>query len=46
MIHPVAVYRAKKDYAYTVVDTSSAPSEGCVSALRAIDGVLRVRIID
>ncbi|MGN1074273.1 MAG: phosphoglycerate dehydrogenase [Eubacteriales bacterium] len=38
--------RAKKDYAYTVVDTSSAPSEGCVAALRAIDGVLRVRIID
>ena len=37
--------RAKKDYAYTVVDTDTAPSEGSLAALRAIDGVLRVRVI-
>ncbi len=38
--------RAKKDYAYTVVDTSSAPSGACIDTLCAISGVLRVRIID
>lgn len=37
--------RAKKDYAYTVVDTDTAPSEASLAALRAIDGVLRVRVI-
>ncbi|MEA4822926.1 MAG: phosphoglycerate dehydrogenase [Clostridiaceae bacterium] len=38
--------RAKKDYAYTVVDTSVAPSDACVAGLCAIGGVLRVRVID
>ena len=38
--------RAKKDYAYTVVDTDTEPSEASIAALRAIDGVLRVRVID
>ncbi len=37
--------RAKKNYAYTVVDTSSTPSDDCIAALRAIPGVLRVRVI-
>ena len=37
--------RAKKDYAYTVIDTDTEPSEASLNALRAIDGVLRVRVI-
>ena len=37
--------RAKKNYAYTVVDTSSTPDDACLAALRAIPGVLRVRVI-
>ena len=37
--------RARKDYAYTVIDTTSVPSSACVDVLKAIDGVLRVRVI-
>lgn len=37
--------RAKNDYAYTVLDTTTVPGEECIRSLNAIDGVLRVRVI-
>ncbi|MBR6748827.1 MAG: 3-phosphoglycerate dehydrogenase [Clostridia bacterium] len=37
--------RAKKDYAYTVIDTDTAPTEHCIKTLEKIMGVIRVRVI-
>jgi len=37
--------RAKKEYAYTVIDTSTTPSSHCLQTLRDIDGIIRVRVI-
>ena len=37
--------RAKKDYAYTVIDTEAVPTAEQISHLNAIDGVLKVRVI-
>ena len=38
--------RAKKDYAYTVVDTDTKLTAESIASLKAIDGVLRVRVIE
>ena len=38
--------KSKKDYAYTVVDMGSRISESVVNEIRAIDGVLRVRVLN
>ena len=38
--------KSKKDYAYTVVDVGSRISESVVNEIRAIDGVLRVRVLN
>jgi len=37
--------RSKGDYAYTVIDTLDAPGQDAIEAIKAIDGVLRVRVI-
>ena len=37
--------RSKGDYAYTIIDIGAAPSSDLVKSLRAIDGVLKVRVI-
>lgn len=37
--------RSKGEYAYTMLDLDSAPSEDAIQALKQIDGVLRVRVI-
>jgi len=39
------VNRSRGEYAYTMLDLDSKPSEHAVDALKQIDGVLRVRII-
>ncbi|WP_297212773.1 phosphoglycerate dehydrogenase [uncultured Flavonifractor sp.] len=38
--------KSKKDYAYTVVDVGSRVSEAVVSEIRALDEVLRVRLLN
>ena len=38
--------KSKKDYAYTVVDVGSRVSEAVVDEIRALDGVLRVRLLN
>ncbi len=38
--------RSRGDWAYTLIDVAERPSEACVHALNAIEGVVRVRIID
>lgn len=40
------INKSKKAYAYTVIDTNDAVSEKVADALKAIDGVLRVRVLD
>ena len=37
--------KGKGDYAYTLLDVESAVPEEAVAKLRAISGVLRVRVI-
>ena len=37
--------KSKKDYAYTVVDLNTSVGEDVLSEIRAVDGVLRVRLI-
>ncbi|MCX7082887.1 MAG: hypothetical protein NT008_05965, partial [Methylococcales bacterium] len=37
--------KSRGDYAYTLVDIHAAASEAVVAHLRAIDGVLSVRVI-
>ena len=36
---------SKGDYAYTLLDLDSAVSDQVVEELRAVDGVIRVRVI-
>ena len=38
--------KSKGDYAYTMVDIPTASDSTIVSKIEAIDGVIRVRIID
>ncbi len=37
--------KSRGDYAYTIIDLPGAPSDECVERIRAIDGVIRVRVI-
>ncbi|MBP5231019.1 MAG: ACT domain-containing protein, partial [Clostridia bacterium] len=37
--------KSKKDYAYSIVDTDSVPSDGALEAIRAMPEVIRVRLI-
>ena len=37
--------RAKKDNAYTVIDTNTCPDEELLNKIRAIEGVVRVRVL-
>ena len=37
--------RSKGEYAYTMLDLDSVPSEAVLEALKTVDGVLRVRLI-
>ncbi len=38
--------QSKKDYAYTLLDVSAKISDAVVSQIEAVDGVIRVRVID
>ena len=38
--------KSKKDYAYTVVDVGSRVSDAVAAEIRALDGVLRVRLLN
>ena len=38
--------RSRGDYAYTIVDTADMPTEANLDELRAIDGMISVRLID
>ncbi len=37
--------KSKKDYAYSIVDTANAVDAAAVDAIKAVDGVIRVRVI-
>ena len=37
--------KSKKDYAYSIVDTANAADAAAVEAVKAVDGVIRVRVI-
>ena len=37
--------KSKKDYAYTILDVTGQVSEAAIAAIQAIDGVVRVRVI-
>ena len=37
--------RSKKDYAYTILDLASLPTDDSIKAIEAIDGVIRVRVL-
>ena len=37
--------RSKGDYAYTIMDVSIDPTEAMLDKLRAIDGMISVRVI-
>lgn len=37
--------KSKKDYAYTVLDVTSAVSEEAITAIGALDGIINVRVI-
>ena len=39
------INKSKNDYAYSLLDLGQAPSDDIVNKLKAIDGVLRVRVI-
>ncbi len=39
------VNASKKDYAYTMIDVAGAVSDATVAQIKAIDGVIRVRVI-
>ncbi len=38
--------KSKKDYAYTVLDCDTAISEASIEAIKAIEGVIRTRVIE
>ena len=37
--------RSKKEYAYTLLDISSVPDEALLNSIRAIEGIIRIRVI-
>lgn len=37
--------KSKKDYAYSILDTANAVDAAAVEAIKAVDGVIRVRVI-
>ncbi len=37
--------KSRGDYAYTLIDLERAPSQECLTRIRAIDGVVRVRVL-
>ena len=37
--------KSRKDYAYSIVDTANAVDAAAVDAIKAVDGVIRVRVI-
>ncbi len=37
--------QSKKDYSYTIIDTANAVSDAAVEAIKAVDGVIKVRVI-
>ena len=39
------ISQARGDYAYSILDSDSAPTAEDVAALEAIDGVVKVRVI-
>ena len=39
------VNASKKDYAYTIMDVAGDVTDDVASAIKAIDGVIRVRVI-
>ena len=39
------ISKSRKDYAYSIFDTANEVSEAAVEAIRAVDGVIRVRVI-
>lgn len=39
------VNKSRGEYAYTMLDVESAPTEEIIDALRGIDGVIRVRVV-
>ena len=39
------VNKSKKDNAYTVLDVEGAPDDAALDKIRAIEGVIRVRMI-
>ena len=40
------INRSRGDWAYTVFDVTKKPSDTLIAALNAIDGVVRVRVIE
>ena len=38
--------QSRKDYAYTILDVSAKISDVIVSQIEALDGIIRVRVID
>ena len=38
--------RSKKDYAVTILDTDAIPSDAILEKIKAVPGILRVRIIE
>jgi D-3-phosphoglycerate dehydrogenase len=39
------INKSRGDWAYTLIDLSTAPSDACVARLEAIEGVVRVRVL-
>jgi len=37
--------RSKKEYAYTLLDTDRAPDDGVIANIKAIEGMIRIRVI-
>ena len=38
--------RSRGDYAYTIVDVDKLPTDAVLNALRAVEGMIRVRAIE
>ncbi|MFR4973449.1 MAG: phosphoglycerate dehydrogenase, partial [Butyricicoccus pullicaecorum] len=38
--------RSRGDYAYTIVDVNGVPTDAVLDAIRAVDGMIRVRSIE
>ena len=37
--------QSKKDYSYSILDTSIEVNDSAVEAIKAVDGIIRVRVI-